>query len=61
MKPIFVIESVIHPGSFYSERHNAFKGFLFTTRYENFTVVELAIKKVVKIEPCMITKVYIDE
>lgn len=60
MKEIYVIESVISPGSFWAESYEEFKGWLFATKFtpEEGGKTANEILKACKIEPCTIRKVY---
>lgn len=57
MRKIYVIESVIRPGSFWADNHKEFKGWLYATKYSGDWVNE-EVKRASKVEPCKITEVY---
>lgn len=59
MKELYVIESVIHLGSFWADEYDEFKGWLFASKYfyEGLDSKD-AIRKASLVEPCTLIKVY---
>lgn len=60
MRKIYVIESVIHPGSFWANPYLEFKGWLYATKYSGGmdTIIRKAKEIAENGQPCKITEVY---
>lgn len=60
MRPEYVIESVTHPGSFWSDQHKAFKGWLYAAKYPNpeYQIFQYSLLNASFEEPCKIVEIY---